>query len=187
MQLASLVSALTCFALIGALPRLFFRKDGAYNLMWFFTASPYFLAAVALYLAYAGMMPVLVDYQSTTSLVLQGVGVFLFSLSIGLQTLTIGTHRIPLALWYQDNDAPRSIVTWGAYKRIRHPFYTSFILSLIASICLAPSIATVAIFIFGVTIKTVTAKREEDRLSKSEMGGEYIEYMKTTGRFFPKF
>ncbi len=187
MQSTSLVIALFCFLLIGSLPKIFFRQDGTFNLKWFLTGGPYFLSALACLLAYLGYNPVLVPYDSTLSLVLQGIGAILFACSVGLQTMTLGTHRIPLALWHQENDAPRSIVTYGAYKYIRHPFYTSFLISLVAAVCIAPSIATIAMLVYGFIAKQVTAKREEARLSASEFGAEYQEYMKKTGRFFPKF
>lgn len=98
----------------------------------------------------------------------------------------MGTHRIPLALWHQENDAPKQIVTWGAYKRIRHPFYTSFITALIGALIAAPNILTLISLIYGILILNMTAEKEEKKLSTSQYGQEYIEYMKGTGRFFPK-
>lgn len=187
MQSTALINALFCFILIAALPKIFFRQDGTYNLKWILTGAPYFLSGLACILSFTGHNPILINDQSTAYLVLQGFSAILFMASVGLMTMTLGTHRIPLALWHQDNDAPRTIVTWGAYKYIRHPFYTSFLLSLLGGVCLAPSFATIAILVYGYVAKNQTAKKEEGKLSASELGAEYVPYIKTTGRFFPKF
>ena len=92
-----------------------------------------------------------------------------------------------LALWHQDNDAPVHIVTWGAYKFIRHPFYSSFLWIQLASCLALPN----GLLFFGLVlclfVLTRTAIREENRLSASAFGAEYKAYRLTTGRFFLKF
>jgi protein-S-isoprenylcysteine O-methyltransferase Ste14 len=107
--------------------------------------------------------------------------------SISLMCFTIGTHRRPLALWHQANDAPVEIVTYGAYKYIRHPFYASFILVLAATVVLCPSPWSVAVAGYGLLILNFTAAREERKLAGSAFGDEYRAYMMQSGRFFPKF
>jgi len=172
------------FAYIGILPRIFFKKDGRYNLMWWMTAGPLFLNAILIFLQQIGVMNV----ETYWSLPLAGeiAVVILSSFSIGMISYTMGTHRIPLALWHQNNDAPANIVTWGAYKYIRHPFYSSFITAQLASIIFMPHWSTFAGMVWCVVILNRTAAREENNLSNSSFGPEYQSYMKTTGRFFPK-
>ncbi len=167
------------FIYIGALPRVFFKKDGKYNLHWWITAGPLFISPVVLVLMNLGFL----DPMATP---IEQPAAILSAISIGLISFTLGTHRIPLALWHQTNDAPQGIVTWGAYKRIRHPFYTSFILSQIAALFAAPHLVTIAALIYTVSILTYTAKKEEGKLSASEFGESYKSYMKNTGRFVPK-
>ena len=116
----------------------------------------------------------------------ESIAVVLNIISFSLMAFTLGTHRIPLALWHQNNDAPKQIVTWGAYKKIRHPFYTSFITALTAALIGAPNLLTLFSLIYGFVILNMTAGKEETKLSASEYGKDYIEYMKNTGRFFPK-
>ena len=106
--------------------------------------------------------------------------------SIGLMCFTLGTHRIPIALWHQADDAPRHIVTWGAYARIRHPFYASFLLLLAACLLACPHPITAAAFVSGCPVLNGTAAREETRLRASEFGADYAAYMARTGRFFPR-
>lgn len=116
----------------------------------------------------------------------EAIGAVVCVISCCLISFTVGTHRIPLSLWHQENDAPKQIVTWGAYKKIRHPFYTSFITALTGAMIAAPNALTLISLIYGFMILNMTAAKEEKKLSASAFGQEYIDYMKGTGRFFPK-
>lgn len=171
---------------IGLLPKIFFRRDGRFNARWWLTAAPFFLCALFLILSLAGYAPPFTGYGNTWNRVLSLISVCLSVASIALIFFTLGTHRIPIALWHQDNDAPKHIVTYGAYGRIRHPFYASFILALLAAGVFCPHWATLFTLAHGFAILNFTAAREERRLCASEFGVEYKDYMKRTGRFFPK-
>lgn len=174
------------FAFIGILPRVFFKSDGKFNLMWWVTALPLFISPAILVLNWMGYLPTpILGFEATMAQ--KGISLLLHCCSIGLISLTLGGHRVPLALWHQNNDAPKNIVTWGAYKRIRHPFYTSFLTCLLASNIACPHPLNVVILVSGFVVLNMTAAREEKRLSASEFGKEYQDYMKKTGRFFPRF
>ncbi|MFM6306905.1 MAG: methyltransferase family protein, partial [Dolichospermum sp.] len=105
--------------------------------------------------------------------------------SNSLIAYTIGTHRVPLHLWHQDNDKSDHIVTYGPYQKIRHPFYTSFILTLIGTFVFFPHIISLLMSVYGIVGLIVTAHREERNLQKQDT--YYREYMKKTGRFMPKY
>jgi protein-S-isoprenylcysteine O-methyltransferase Ste14 len=77
-------------------------------------------------------------------------------------------------------------VTYGAYRWIRHPFYASFLLALFGALVFCPNWATLATFLEGFVILNLTAAREERRLSSSEFGAEYRDYIQRTGRFWPR-
>jgi protein-S-isoprenylcysteine O-methyltransferase Ste14 len=183
MNLAIAALIVADFLFIWSLPMLFFRSDGQKNLAWIAVSLPFFgvscsvLAGVFVpsWRAYTTLVP----YQDVAAALLTGV-------SIGLTNYTLGTHRVRLALWYQENDAPQSIVTEGAYRLVRHPFYSSFILLALASCVLIPHPVTLASTFFLIVAMTAAAKREEGRLSKSAFGAEYVQYMNRTGRFFPR-
>ena len=177
----TLLLLLLCnFGVIGALPLLFFRNDGEYNLRWLATGAPFFIVPVVLLL---GRMEVLHPiYIMDTNL----IAVPLAVISVGLIAMTVGSHRIPLALWHQDDDAPEELVTWGAYAKVRHPFYTSFILAFAASAIAFPHAMTIACLLYSVVALTVTAVREERRLTMSEFGADYVRYIASSGRFFPR-
>ncbi len=187
MENSTLFIGLFNFILIAILPKIFFRSDGEFNLKWFVTGSPYFFAPLLLILAKLGVLPKALDYHDFLNFPLDVLGVALFAGSFALMGMTLGTHRVPLALWHQENDAPKSIVTYGAYAKFRHPFYTSFLMSLIATLLIAPGPLTLLNLVWGFVVMNTTAAREEKRLSESEFGSEYQEYMTKTGRFFPKW
>ena len=78
-----------------------------------------------------------------------------------------------------------SLITVGPYARVRHPMYTvlngfSFGISLVTAnffiICFAILLTIVFPFI----------ARKEEQMMLEEFDDEYREYMKRTGRFFPK-
>jgi protein-S-isoprenylcysteine O-methyltransferase Ste14 len=181
----ALLLLLLNFLFVGALPRIFFRKGGL-QLMWWITALPLFLSPVVAVLVFLGVLQTpWPDEAARRYLSLAAVA--LSACSIALIALTIGSNRVPLALWHQKDDAPQNIVTFGAYRRIRHPFYASFLLALTAAVLLAPHILTALALLYGFTILNYTAAREEARLSQSTFGEEYRQYMTRSGRFFPKW
>lgn len=181
MNLPVLVLALGNLLLIGALPRIFFRR-GTLNLHWWLTASPFF-AAGALLLAGAGGA---VSPALPPSVLRESLAVVLCAASVALVAFTLGTHRDPLSLWHQEDDAPRRLVTWGAYARVWHPFYSAFLLALLGCAAALPHPGTAALFLFACVQLGRTAAREERRLAASPLGGEYREYLRRTGRFLPR-
>ncbi|MDZ7769633.1 MAG: isoprenylcysteine carboxylmethyltransferase family protein [Woeseiaceae bacterium] len=179
-----LMLLLANFAAIGLLPILFFRRDGTLNLRWMLTAAPFFAVPLLLVLGRLGALQPL----ATTGGLLRTlplVAVLLAAGSIALLAATVATHRVPLALWHQDNDAPVELVTWGPYAHMRHPFYTSFLLALVAAALALPHATTFASLAYAFVALTLTARREERRLACSELSDDYLRYVRTTGRFFP--
>ncbi len=173
------------FAFVAALPRLFFRQ-GTFNLRWLLTGAPYLASPLALLAARAGVLPGWIAADSSLQAVLELLSVPLSALSIALIALTMGTHKIPIALWHQEEDAPRSLVTWGPYARVRHPFYASFLTALLGALVFRPNAGTLASFLYALALLEWTARREERRLCASEFGAQYAAYMKRTGRFLPR-
>jgi protein-S-isoprenylcysteine O-methyltransferase Ste14 len=185
MSTAALVVILDAVLMV-ALPRIFFRRDGRLNLRWWLTAAPFVAGSGTVLLVALGLVA---PWRSEPSSVTAGgelAAVGLATASIGLMCFTLGTHRIPIALWHQVDDAPQHIVTWGAYARIRHPFYASFLLLLAACLLACPHPITAAAFVWGALVLNGTAAREETRLRRSEFGADYAAYMERTGRFFPR-
>ena len=185
MSAGVLVLHLLAFILIGLLPVVFFARGG-FTWRWWLTGAPFFVCALVL----AGVLAGVVEPAHASGrwrLLLDSVSVVLAAGSIALVAFTLGTHRIPIALWHQEHDAPRQIVSWGAYARIRHPFYAAFLLALLGALVVAPHGFTLLTLVYGLVVLNLTAAREERRLLGSEFGHEYRDYMRRTGRFVPRW
>ena len=172
------------FLLIGALPLVFFRRDGRLNVRWWLTATPLFVAGATVAAGLFG----LIDVWTLPPDLADGAAIVAAELSIGSVALvcyTLGTHRRRIALWHQDDDAPAEIVTDGPYRHVRHPFYTAFVAALAAAALALPSPITAGCLAWGVVALSLTARREEARLLDSVFGAEYRLYMRRTGRLLP--
>lgn len=185
MNLAALVVFLANLVLIALLPRIFFRRDGRFNFMWFVTAAPFAISGAGLSLCAVGRAAPWHAQFDMLRTAMEVAGSAFAVVSFGLIAFALGTHRIPISLWHQDNDAPQHIVTWGAYERIRHPFYASFLLVLFAIAIASPHATTVLAWVYAFVILNYTAAREERQLASSQYGKEYRTYMARSGRFLP--
>ncbi|HEX3925351.1 MAG TPA: methyltransferase [Streptosporangiaceae bacterium] len=172
------------FASVGLLGAAFFRRGGRPGLKWWATVLPIMLCPVLLVAAYAaGLTPLTPARWAGPA---QQAAVVLSAASIALMFYTWGTHRVRLYLWHQTGDAPQEIVTYGAYRWIRHPFYTAYLLLFLAAAAFFPSWATFGLVAYMLVALTLTAAGEEQRLSASAFGAEYRRYLASTGRFVPR-
>jgi len=186
MNLGILTLFLLAYGVMYALPYIFFKSDGRMNAKWWLTGSPFGVSLLIILLGQKGFVTPLVDRTSALGQWLEVAAVPFAAFSIALQCATMATHRIPLALWHQQNDAPKSIVTWGPYGKVRHPFYVAFLMLQIGSVLVFPHWGTLAAFAASLIGLTLTASREERRLLASQFGTEYADYLKRTGRFVPR-
>ena len=89
------------------------------------------------------------------------------------------------------SDTPRmmkeqTLITSGPYHSIRHPIYTAFIL-ILGSTLFISSNWLIGLCWAGMTIlETASRIRFEESLMVEYFGDQYREYMKQTGRLFPK-
>ncbi|MBL8102150.1 MAG: isoprenylcysteine carboxylmethyltransferase family protein [Anaerolineales bacterium] len=96
-----------------------------------------------------------------------------------------------VTLSYSWSDTPRMmkgqpLVTSGPYHSIRHPIYTAFIL-ILGSTLFISSNWLIGLCWAGMTILETTSRIEfEESLMLEYFGDQYREYMKNTGRLFPK-
>jgi protein-S-isoprenylcysteine O-methyltransferase Ste14 len=77
------------------------------------------------------------------------------------------------------------LVTTGPYARTRHPMYTGF---NVFSLSLAVMSSNLLLLLFAVLVALPFPwiAVEEERMLLDTFGDEYREYMRRTGRFFPK-
>jgi protein-S-isoprenylcysteine O-methyltransferase Ste14 len=85
----------------------------------------------------------------------------------------------------QKFDRHGTLVTIGPYRWIRHPFYSSLALAVVAN---ALTAANWFLFVTGglvFTLLVIRCGREEENLI-SRFGDQYRIYMQRTGRFLPR-
>jgi len=181
MNEAAFLALLLNFVFIGALPRVFFRQ-GRFNLMWWLTSAPFVLCIMFVALTFSEVM----DHRFFESTPLEVASVAFAVASIAMIAFTLGTHRVPVSLWHQKENLPEHLVTYGAYRRIRHPFYAAYILALLGAFLYSPQPEILAILVYGFLFLNFTAAREEKQLLASPYGAEYLGYLQRTGRFWPK-
>lgn len=80
----------------------------------------------------------------------------------------------------------QKLVTSGIYRRLRHPIYTAMLLFTTAQALLLQNwIAGLGGLLTFLPIYLIRVPREE-RMMLDQFGDEYREYMRVTGRFFPR-
>ena len=73
----------------------------------------------------------------------------------------------------------------GPYAYVRHPIYSSYLL-LTFGVILGTANLLVSIPFAIATALTIIRTRQEEAVLKRTLGHEYVEYIQTTGRFFPR-
>ena len=179
MSAVAIFVCLGALALIGLLPRIFFRR-GQLNGRWWLTAAPFAASGAALLLAPGGHVDPVIESAAGDAL-----AIVLACGGVALIRWTLATHQRPVSLWHQENDRPDALVTSGAYARVRHPFYASFLLVLLACALAVPHALTLGALTAAIPLLDRTAAREERRLTRA-FGRPYVAYMRRTGRFVPQ-
>ena len=142
-------------------------------LLWF---SPLVYAIVPAWLAWSKMG--LPDW-------VRWIGVGLGFTSLGLiywMFKSIGSGITPTVATRKEH----KLSTSGPYRWIRHPLYTFGTLAFVSLGLIADSWFIVLLSTLAFILLSLRTPSEEAHLIK-KFGDEYREYMKQTGRFFPKF
>jgi protein-S-isoprenylcysteine O-methyltransferase Ste14 len=178
---AALLLGLANLMMIGLLPRIFFRR-GRLTAGWWWTALPFLGAAAALLAAAAGFAR---PWTGALAGPREVAAVAAHAGSLLWIGYTLGTHQRPLSLWHQRDDRPEHLVTWGAYARVRHPFYLGFLVALVGCALAFPHPVTVAALVYAAVRLERTAAREERAFLESPLASEYRRYRQRTGRLLP--
>lgn len=89
------------------------------------------------------------------------------------------------------SDTPRmmkeqTLITSGPYRTIRHPIYTAFILILGSMLFISSNWLIGLCWLVMTTLEVISRIGFEESLMMEFFGEQYREYMKKTGRLFPK-
>lgn len=90
------------------------------------------------------------------------------------------------------SDRPRmlkeqTLITSGPYHYVRHPIYTAFLLILGSTFLISANWMIGLAWISMVIVEIASRIQFEESLLIEYFGDQYREYMKKTGRLFPKF
>lgn len=183
----AIVLGLASLVWIAVLARIFFLP-GEWNVQWWLNTAPFIVAGLGMVGVLTGATTPLIEPSTSVGGLLAIASALVVSASLGLSGFTLGTHRRRLALWHQRDDHPEHLVTEGPYAVVRHPFYTSYIASMVGCVLAAPHVVTLAMLVVVAFRLNATAAREEERFLSSEtLGARYAEYVSSTGRFLPSY
>ncbi len=81
----------------------------------------------------------------------------------------------------------QTLVTWGPYRWVRHPMYTSFVLLWVGFLFLSTNwfigLTGILAFLWAIVIRTP----KEEQMMVDRFGDEYLAYMRRTGRYLPRW
>ncbi len=152
---------------------------------WAYTAiSISILGMLIAYLLYLLIPPWILWFPLPFPLFLRWFGVILGFSAI---PLLVWTHRTLGLYWSAELEIQdrHLLITTGPYARIRHPMYSAFIIFTLGTVFLASNLF-VTLFGLLVCIMLYPISKQEDQMLLNEFGDQYHDYMKSTGRFFPR-
>ncbi len=126
-------------------------------------------------------------YTEPSGLWLRSAGFVLLILALSLLEWAAFCVRGKFFSYIGNPDPPKFIFISGPYARIRHPFYSSYILTLVAVAMIFPNRVTIAVAVFNFALLWYAAEFEEQKFAATEMAGSYRTYIARTGRFLPRF
>jgi protein-S-isoprenylcysteine O-methyltransferase Ste14 len=116
----------------------------------------------------------------------QVVGVALMIFGGWMFRATIAASRNGGLRFAFDEEGPRSLVTAGPYRVVRHPFYVSYIVFWAGWSIAAWSWVALLPFAILVVIYVVAARMEERLFAGTPMAAQYEDYRRQTGFFWPR-
>jgi protein-S-isoprenylcysteine O-methyltransferase Ste14 len=93
-----------------------------------------------------------------------------------------GAHRLSSI---HQQDQPVHIVASGPFGRIRHPFYSSYLLFWLAGFVAGSGASTAAVVLVMALIYLRAARAEEAKFAASRLCQAYRDYARQTGLFVP--
>lgn len=88
--------------------------------------------------------------------------------------------------WRMDiSDDNTTLITDGAFGRIRHPIYAFSILIMISTAVVLPTSSMIALAALHLSLMNIKARNEEAHLLRMH-GDAYLRYLERTGRFLPR-
>lgn len=104
---------------------------------------------------------------------------------------------IPLMMWVHrtlgqyysyalETKTEQTLIKSGPYSRVRHPLYSIHNVFNLGMVFLTANLPLIVFAIIGVPF-TYARMKSEEKMMLEKFGSAYEDYMKQTGRIFPKF
>lgn len=116
----------------------------------------------------------------------QVLGAALQFLSFALFWAAIRASRAAKLRLAFDPGNPRSFVSEGPYRYVRHPFYVSYIILWGGFAIAAWSVWAIVPFLVMLGVYIYAARDEERKFGLTNMAADYAAYRRRTGMFLPK-
>jgi len=145
----------------------------------FYVSAVSFLIITQLYSFYIDLNTNIPIINTSITLLILICGLILF-----WKTVKVGNRNFFQFAF--SNIPPDHLITEGTFKYIRHPFYTSYILTWVGAFVYNYNLYQL-IFIIPIIIFYIkSALYEEKLLLNGKISDKYKKYMTFTGRFFPR-
>jgi len=113
------------------------------------------------------------------------MGALLYAAACGLFWWAVRANRTqPLPACFSPNRKPHLTQT-GPYGFVRHPFYCSYLLTSFAGVAATGRLWLLPTALIMLALYGVAARGEERDFANGPLAGEYQNYRRRTGRFFP--
>ena len=87
--------------------------------------------------------------------------------------------------YINSEDLPQFLCASGPFRYVRHPFYSSYLLSAASAAIMFPNLVTIVGFAVAAFGFNEAARFEEQKFAGSPVAQEYAAYKQHTGRFLP--
>ena len=111
------------------------------------------------------------------TIIIMIIGIFVRQWSI----LTLGRYFNTIINVQKD----QKVVDYGPYLLVRHPAYTGLLMSMIGMFVALQSLASILAILVLFSLAIGYRIHVEEKLLVSELGDDYIRYMKKTKRLIP--
>ena len=175
LSIGLLVASLASFS--WAMRKFFFKPSGD-------NAGMKIIRACSSLSAFLNVVAILATPEVSARQTLMGAALYVSGLVLFYWAIrTHGKRSLSAAF---SPDSPNHLVNWGPYRFIRHPFYSSYLMTWMAGFVATGRWWLLLSFAVMVVVYVRAAKMEEDKFASSPLADAYRIYQESTGRFLPR-